>query len=143
MEGTFAVLLQSGFGEKWWADSVECYCSLRDVQDLLSDGKTPYERRFGVPFDGPVILFGAMVVYHPIFAKDQSRMHQIGKKVLPGIFLGYVSYAERIWKGDILVSDAEELEKMGAFEIHARGPKHIMKDDLENHLKDRSSRSEQ
>ena len=38
-EGTLAVLLQSGLDEKWRADSMECYCCLRNVQDLLSDGK--------------------------------------------------------------------------------------------------------
>ena len=53
-------------------------------------------------FDGPVIPFGAMVEYHPISAKDQSRLHQFGPKVLPGIFLGYVLYAgdsgkETLW----------------------------------------------
>ena len=42
--------------------------------------------------------FGAMVEYHPISAKDLSRLHQSGKKVLPGIFLGHVLYAEGIWK---------------------------------------------
>ena len=46
-EGISAVLLQSGLNENWSADSVECYTYLRNVQDLLSDGKTPYERRFG------------------------------------------------------------------------------------------------
>ena len=46
-EGTSAVLLQSGLDEKWWADSMECYTYLRNVTDLLSDGKTPYERRLG------------------------------------------------------------------------------------------------
>ena len=45
-EGTSAVLLQSGLNENWWADSMECYTCLRNVTDLLSDGKTPYERRF-------------------------------------------------------------------------------------------------
>ena len=40
-EGTSAVLLQSGLGEKSWADSMECYTYLRNIQDLLSDGKTP------------------------------------------------------------------------------------------------------
>ena len=40
-EGTSAVLLQSGLDEKWWVDSTECYCYLRNMQDLLSDGKTP------------------------------------------------------------------------------------------------------
>ena len=59
-EGTYAVLLQSGLDEKWWADSMECYCHLRNIEDLLCDGKRPYERRFGVSFNGPVIPFGAM-----------------------------------------------------------------------------------
>ena len=71
-----------------WADSMECYCDLRNIQDLLSDGKTPYERRFGMPFNGPVIPFGAMVEYHPTSAKDTSVLHQVGPRVLPGIFLG-------------------------------------------------------
>ena len=39
-EGTSAVLLQSGLDEKWWTDSMECYTYLRNIQDLLSDGKT-------------------------------------------------------------------------------------------------------
>ena len=41
-----------------------------------------------------------------------------GKKVLPGIFLGCVIAAG--WKGDIVVADIEELEKMDASDIHAR-----------------------
>ena len=49
-EGTSAVLLQSGLGDEWWADSMECYFYLRNIQDLLSDVKTPNERRFGMPF---------------------------------------------------------------------------------------------
>ena len=60
-EGTSAVLLQSGLNESWWADSMECYTYLRNVTDLLSDGKTPYERRFGQPFKGPIIPFGSLV----------------------------------------------------------------------------------
>ena len=81
-EGISAVLLQSGLDEKWWADSMEC-CYLRNIQDLLCDRKTPYERWFGIPFhNGPVIPFGAMVEYHPISAKDISRVHQFGPKSL-------------------------------------------------------------
>ena len=99
---------------------MECYCYLRNIQDLLSDGKTPYERRFGMPFNGPVIPFGAMVEYHPISAKDTSRLHQFGPKVLPGIFLGHVLYTGWIWKGDITVADIEEMEEMDASELHAR-----------------------
>ena len=92
-EGTSAVLLQSGLDENWWADSMEFYTYLRNVQDLVSDGKTPYERRFGQPFKGPIIPFGSLVEDYPISSKDQSRIHQFGKKVLPGLFLGYALYA--------------------------------------------------
>ena len=88
-EGTSAVLLQSSLDEKWWADSMECETHLRNIQDLLSDGKTLYERRFGKPFKGPIIPFGSLVEYYPVSAKDQSRIHQFGKKVFPGLFLGY------------------------------------------------------
>ena len=49
-EGTSAVVLQSGLNESWWADSMECYTYLRNVTDLLSDGKTPNGRRFWQPF---------------------------------------------------------------------------------------------
>ena len=45
------------------------------------------------PLKGPFIPFGSLVEYHPITAKDQSRIHQFGKKVLPGLFLGYALYA--------------------------------------------------
>ena len=106
-KGTSAVLLQSGLDNEWWADSMKCHCYLRNIQDLLSDG-------FGIPFNGPVIPFGAMVEYHPISAKDQSRSHQFGPNVLPGIFLGYALNAGGIWKGDILVAGIEELEQMDA-----------------------------
>ena len=118
--GTPVVLLQSGLDESWWADSMECYTYLRNVQDLLSDGKTPYERRFGKPFKGPIIPFGSLVEYYHISAKDQSRIHQFGKKVPPGLFLGYVLYAGGIWKSDILVADVEELETMDASEIYSK-----------------------
>ena len=119
-EGTSAVLLQSSLNESWWADSIECYTYLRNVQDLSSDGKTPYDRRFGEPCKGPSIPFGSLVEYYPISAKDQSRIHQFGKKVLPGLFLGYALYAGAIWKGDIMVAHIEELETMDASEIYSK-----------------------
>ena len=89
-EGTSTVLLHSGVDDKWWSDSMECYCYLRKVQP-------------------------------PTFReRDKARFHQFGKKVLPGIFLGYALIAVRIWKGDILVPDIEHLEKLDASEIYPR-----------------------
>ena len=118
--GTSAVLLQSGLDEKWWADtwSATAICETFNISCLM--GRTPHERRFAEPCKGPVIPFGAMVEYHRSSAK--GLLHPFGKKVLPGIFLGYVLYAAGIWKGDILVADIEELEKLDASEILARRP---------------------
>ena len=40
--------------------------------------------------------------------------------MLPGLFLGYALYAVRIWKGDVLIADLEELETMDASEIYSK-----------------------
>ena len=61
-----------------------------------------------------------LVEYHPISAKDLSRLHRFDPKVLPGIFLGYALHAAGIWKGDMMVADIEEMEEMYASELHAR-----------------------
>ena len=77
----------------------------------------PYDRQFGEVF---MIPFGSMVDYHNISAKDQSRLHEFGNKVLPGIFLGYALDARGIWQGSSLVADIEELEILDVSEIRAR-----------------------
>ena len=118
-EGTSAVLLQSGLNESWWADSMECYTYLRNVTDSLSGGKAPCERRFGQPFKGPIIPFGSLVEYHPITAKDQSRIHQFGKKVFLDCSSD-TSTRREIWKGHVLIADLEELETMDASEIYSK-----------------------
>ena len=69
---------------------------------------------------GPIISFGSLIEYYPLTAKDQSRIRQFGKKVLPGFFLGYALYAGGIWKGDVLIADLEELETMDASEIYSK-----------------------
>ena len=61
-----------------------------------------------------------MVEYHPFTVKDKSRIDQFGKKVLPGLFLGYALYAGGIWKGDVLGADLEELETMDASDIYSK-----------------------
>ena len=99
-----------------WNANATCEMSKTSWQK----GKQPHERIFGEPFKAPIIPFGAMVEYHPISVRDQSRIHQIGKTVLPGIFLGYALIAGRNWKGHIMIADSEELEKMDASEISPR-----------------------
>ena len=113
------VLLQSGMDEKWWDDSTECYCHLRNVQYLLADGRTPDERRFGEPLEGLVIPVGAMVEYHPTSAKDQSNLHQFGTRHLEDSSEMQCSRVE-VGRVTYWVADVEESEKLDASEIRAR-----------------------
>ena len=83
-------------------------------------GKTPYESQFGEALKRPVIPFGTTVEYCPISAREKSWLHQFGKKVLRGIFLGNALIVGGIWKGDLLVADIEEFENIDASEIHPR-----------------------
>ena len=112
-EGTFAVMLQSGLGNEWWSDSMDCYCYLRNVQDLLADGKTPHERRVGEPFKGPVVPFGAMVEYHLISAKDQSMPTNLVRKFHREYSSDMHCPREEFGKV-ILVADIEEVENSDA-----------------------------
>ena len=86
---------------------MECYCYLRNIQDLLSDGKTACERRFEEQRSGPITPCGAKVEYHPIAAKHQARLHQFGKKALPGIFVGCAPHAGEAGK-ETYLADVEE-----------------------------------
>ena len=115
-EGT-SVVLQSGLNESWWADSVECYTYLRNVTDLLSDGKTPYERRFGHPYKGFRFVYWLSIT---LFLR---RTSQESINLERKFHLDYSSDAHCMWggfwKGDAF-ADIEELETMNASEIYSK-----------------------
>ena len=93
-------------------------CETSQIYHLI--GRRPMKDVLGNHLKDQLFHLVHWVEYHPITAKDQSRIHQFGKKVLPGLFLGYALYAGRIWKGDVLVADLEELETMDASEIYSK-----------------------
>ena len=83
---------------------MECYCDLRNVQDLPANGKTPHERRFGKSFKGPIVPFGALVEYLPI-SKSSIWRESINRD-----FSRICIDRGGIWKGDILIAEVEEFE---------------------------------
>ena len=120
-EGTSAVLLQSGLNESWWEDSMECYtdiCETFKISSLM--GKLHTRDVLGNHLKDRSFRLVHWLSNFPVSAKDQSRIHQFGKKVLPGLFLGYALYEGGIWKGDVLVADIEELETIDASEIYSK-----------------------
>ena len=54
---------------------MECHYYLRGVQDLLADGKSQNERRFGESLKGPIIPFDASVGYIPNSEKDKKLIN--------------------------------------------------------------------
>jgi hypothetical protein len=107
-EGTSCTLMQSGYTNEWWPDDMNCYCFLRNVVDILANGSTAYKARFGEDFRGPTIPCGAEITYHPISDKDKKRCHQMGQKLLSGIFLGYIQHAGGGWANDLQIIDWED-----------------------------------
>ena len=112
-EGTSVVLLQSGLGLKIGGQipsnairicetfKISCLLGRLHTQDVLENFSK--DQSFHLVHWLSITLF---------LRNTGSRIQQFGKKVLPGLFLGYALYAGRIWKGDIMVADVEELETM-------------------------------
>ena len=71
---------------------MQCYCHLRNIQDICQMGQ---HLTNGDSENHLVAQFFRLVRWSksPIPAKDLSRRHQFGTKVLPSIFLGCVLYA--------------------------------------------------
>ena len=98
--------------------STAAICETFKISCLM--GKTPYETRFGMPFNGPVIPFGAMVEYHLFLLKTYRDCINLVLKSCQVFSLDVRCTRRGIWKGDILVADIEELEQMDASEIYAK-----------------------
>ena len=77
----------------------------------MKNGHTPYFNRFGVDYDGPHIPMGAEIEYYPIRDKDKHRLHQLGPKTLPGIFVGYDTQAGGNWSEDLIIVDWDEMDR--------------------------------
>ena len=63
--------------------NVTLICEKSQIYHLI--GKTPQERRFGQPFEGPIIPFGSLVEYHPTTAKGPVKNPSIWKESLTWI----------------------------------------------------------
>ena len=87
-EGTSTILLESCMDEKGRADSTEFCVVCETFKTSYRTGKHLMNGDLENQSVGPVIPLGSMIEYHPISAEGESRFHQFGRKVLPGIFLG-------------------------------------------------------
>ena len=79
-EETSAVLLQSGLDENGGRipRSVSAICETFKISCLM--GRRPVERRFGQPFEGPIIPFGSLVEYYLFLQKTSQESINLERK---------------------------------------------------------------
>ena len=82
--------------------------------------KVNYQRRCGISFDGSDIPVGNALYLDPNPTKDESRPHQLGTKMLPGIFIGYARNSGGGWAGDLIIPDWLGIENNVASEVPAK-----------------------
>ena len=76
---------------------------------FFQTGETLYIRRFGESFKGPKFLSGVRFQF-----ESNQDFTKLAKKVSLGIFHGYELIAGEVWKGNFLIADLENFEKLDA-----------------------------
>ena len=64
----------------WWQEAMRAYCYLRNIHDIVRDGKTPYELRHGVIFAGYKLPFGCSVRYKPQSFREKGQLQKFSKQ---------------------------------------------------------------
>ena len=73
--------------------NVTLICETSQIYCLM--GRRPMKDVLGNHLKDLLFHLVHWLEYYPITAKDQSRIHQFGKKVLPGLFLEYALH--EVW----------------------------------------------
>ena len=119
-EGTSAVLLQSGPNESCGQILWNVFPICETSQTCCLMGKRLVKDVLGSHLKDLLFLLVQWLSITLSLRKTSQESINFGKKVLPGLFLGYALYAGGLWKGDVLIADLEELETMDASEIYSK-----------------------
>ena len=86
-EGTRTLLMRAGLDPHWWPLAVRAFCFGQNIT-CRGGRKSAWEQRFGYPFNGLVLPFGAACYFLPC----KPRAKKLGKldtSAQPGVFLGW------------------------------------------------------
>ena len=112
LEGTRANLTQSGLPEKTWPLAAQHHTIALNVTKRLDDGVVPWEARYGEPFTGMIIPFGAKVLFWNNPKQGTPPTTKFGPTGVEGIFLGYHIQPGFIWREEYLVTPVHNCEQM-------------------------------
>ena len=109
LEGTRANLVQSGLPEKFWPLAAQHHAMALNLTKRVDVDAIPWDLRFGEPFSGMNVPFGAKVLYWNDPKRKATAPTKFGPSSAEGIFLGYHIQPGFIWKGDYIVTPVEGL----------------------------------
>jgi len=124
------MLAQVGLGHRWRPHACRNFTFACNTMLSRRDGKTAWELRYGEPFHGPSIPFGAEVVYHesPTVAHSTPKFAPRGKRG-EGVFMGYHTHCGGKWSGDFFVADYDALSQTNLNEhVHVQRVKEVQSD---------------
>ena len=81
---------------------------MRNVCDVVREGKTPYQLRHDADFGGNLLPFGCLVQYKPASIREKEALNKFGPRLTQGIFMGYHPHSGGKWSGDYRVLDVSK-----------------------------------
>ena len=110
LEGCRTNLLQAGFPQQYRPLAMQHFAHAHNVLRSLGHEETPWERRFDQPFTGPLVPFGAKVLFYNNPHRPDHSTGKTGPTSSEGVFLGYHVQPGHAWKGEYLVAKLEAVD---------------------------------
>ena len=104
LEGTRANLTQAGLPDSLWPYAAQHHAMALNTTKRLDVARIPWEDRFGTPFDGLMIPFGAKVLFWNNPKQNITEASKFAPTGEEGIFLGFHIQPGFIWRKEYLLA---------------------------------------
>eukprot|EP00959_Pyramimonas_sp_CCMP1952_P462952 9484103-Pyramimonas_sp.AAC.1 len=116
IQGTRAVLHNSGRGHEWWKEATQAWCCGRNfttrprrgvaaTMDAYTDFSS-HEVHFGESFKGHIVPCGTRICWKCLDPDPNESAVKFDETIRKGFFMGYHLHSGGRWSGDYLVIDA-------------------------------------
>ena len=104
LEGTRANLTQAGLPDSLWPYAAQHHAMALNTTKRLDVARIPWEDRFGTPFDGLMIPFGAKVLFWNNPKQNITETSKFAPTGEEGIFLSFHIQPGFIWRKEYLLA---------------------------------------
>ena len=104
LDGARTVLEHAGMPPSMWSHAVRHICFAHNVVE--QDGGSPWEKRHGRAFTGPLLPFGCLVDFLPSPVRGEER-HKFQSRAVAGLMLGYHLQPGRRWNHEFVVATTD------------------------------------